>query len=188
MKSVSGTAPDIAKKMEDGLVEPGGHNMLIYDDLVEFRQVYSQYARAFLPEDEIVLLAAQYESVDKVKNNLMDAGVDVPRYINEGTLFVIDAQRGYCGGDVEGTFKLAMTLVSRVKKEKKRGFTWIGDMGSFFGFNKIHDMMDYELSRPQRFEDVMKTVCCYHARDFENLGARQQEALLDHHCKAILVK
>lgn len=188
MKSVSGTASDIAKRMEGGLVEPGGHNILIYDDLAGFRQVYSQYAGMSLPEDEIVLLATQYESIDRVKNNLMDAGINVPRHVKEGTLFVIDAQQGYCGGDVKGTFKLAMTLVSRVKKEKRRGFTWMGDMGSFFGFHKIHDMMDYELSVPQKFEDVMKTVCCYHARDFENLGSQQQEALLDHHYKSILVK
>jgi len=187
MKPVSVAAADAVKNMEE-IVEPGGHSMLVYDGLAALRQVYSQCARKSLSKNEIVMLATQYESVDRVKGILMDTGVDVPQHVSDGTLFVIDAQRGYCGGDVQGTFKLVKSLLSRAKKEKRRGLTAIGDMGSFFGFHRIHDMMDYELSLPGEFESMMRALCCYHAKDFDGLNPQQKEALLDHHGKAIIVK
>jgi hypothetical protein len=33
----------------------------------------------------------------------------------------------------------------------------------------------------------MKTVCCYHLKDFEKLTESQQQTLFDHHLKSILI-
>ena len=182
---------DIAKEISKAyLLEPGGHHMLVYKNLNLFRQVYLNYALTYLPQNEIVLLASQYEAIESVKNYLTAFGVNVAKHLADGTLFVIDAQQGYfTGGDTEGTLKLAFTLASRVKKEKRRGLTWLGDMGAFFGFENIAKMMDYELqSCPQKYEDEMiKTVCCYHSEDFDRLTASQKEALFEHHYKSFMM-
>src|ERR687898_1441360 len=123
-KVVNGSSQQIAKMMvEKRLIEPGDHNLLIYDDLKAFREIYSQYSRALLPENEVVVIGTQYEAINDVRNTLRLAGVDIERYLNQGTLFIVDAQHGYQDADSHGMWKLAMSLFTRVKKEGRQGVT-----------------------------------------------------------------
>ncbi len=170
------------------LIEPGNHNMLIYPYLKSFREIYCQYSVAMLPEDEIVLIATQYDAIEEVKNNLRLNGVDVDSHVSQGSLFVVDAQQGYQGVDIHGIWKLAMSLLSRAKKEGRRGVTWFSDLGSFFNFSRIEDLMQFELWCPQKYEDKMKTVYCYNLEDFRRLSERQKQILFDHHSKSIFLQ
>ncbi len=188
-KIVSGSSQEIAKMMTGKrLIEPGSHNLLIYSDLKGFRESYSQYSRALLPQSEIVVIGTQYDAIKDVKNALQLNGIDVDRYMNQGTLFIVDAQRGYQYVDSNGLWKLAMSLLSRVKKEGRHGVSWFGDLGSFFSFEKIEELMQYELWCPQKYKDTMKAVCCYHSEDFKRLNKTQQQTLFDHHLKSILIE
>ena len=188
LKTVNGISQEIAKMMvEKRLIEPGDHNLLIYDDLKAFREIYSQYSRALLPENEVVVIGTQYEAVHEVKNALRLASVDVERYLNQGTLFIVDAQQGYQSIDSLGIWKLAMSLLIRIKKEGRRGVTVFADLGSFFSFEKIEELMHYELSLPQNYGETLKGVCCYHSDNFEKLTESQQQTLFDHHLKSILI-
>jgi hypothetical protein len=81
-----------------------------------------------------------------------------------------------------------MTLLSSVKKEGRQGVTWFGDAGSFFSFEKIEELMQYELSLPQKYEDTITTVCCYHSKDYEILTETQQYTLFDHHSKSLVIE
>src|SRR5918999_1748369 len=174
---------------EKGLIESGSHTLLVYNDLEAFREIYTQYSRSVLPQNEIVVIGTQYESINDVKNNLRLSDMDVERYLNEGTLFIVDAQHGYQDADIRGTWKFAMSLLSRAKKEGRHGVSWFGDLGSFFGFEKMKEMMEYELWCPQKFEeDNMKSVCCYHSKDFEKLNEAQKQTLFDHHFKSMVVE
>ena len=180
-------ADTIVKKK---LIEPGSHNLLIYDDLRTFREIYSEYSKALLPENEIIVIGTQYDVVENVKNTLIRVGVDdVERHLNQGTLFIVDAQEGYQVAGSRGMWRLAMSLLSRVKKEGRQGVSWFGDPGSFFSFEKIEELMQYELWNPQKYEHMMmKSICSYHSKDFEKLTEAQKQTLLDHHFKSILVE
>ena len=185
---VRGKSLEIAEMTaEKGLIESGSHTLLVYNDLEAFREIYTQYSRSVLPQNEIVVIGTQYESINDVKNNLRLSDMDVERYLNEGTLFIVDAQHGYQDADTHGMWKFAMSLLSRAKREGRQGITWFGDAGSFFSFEKIEDLMQYELSLPQRYEDSIKTVCSYHLKDFEKLTETQQQTLFDHHFKSLLI-
>jgi hypothetical protein len=88
-----------------------------------------------LPQNEIIVIATQYDTIGQVKNTLRLAGVDdIERYLDEGTLFILDAQQGYQAQDSFGLGKLGMSLLSRVKKEGRRGHTRFADLGSIFQF------------------------------------------------------
>ena len=80
-----------------------------------------------------------------------------------------------------------MSLLFRVKKEERRGLTVFGDLGSFFGFEKIEELVEYEMGLPQKYVDRMNGICCYHSLDFKKLNKSQKNALLDHHVKSIVV-
>ena len=188
-KIVRGNSLEIPEIMaNEKLIEPGGHNLLIYDNLKTLREIYSHYSRALLPENEIVVIGTQYDAIGDVKSTLRLSGVDVERYLNQGTLFIVDAQQGYQDLDCRGIWNLCVSLVSRAKKEGRRGVTLFGDLGSFFNFERIRELMQYELSCPQKYEDTMKGVCCYHLKDFEKLDETQQKALFDHHSKSISIQ
>jgi MEDS: MEthanogen/methylotroph, DcmR Sensory domain len=191
-KIVRGDSQQIAEtaaKKKKSLIEPGSHTLLVYNDLNTFREIYTQYSRALLPQNEIVVIGTQYEPINNVKNALRLAGVgDIERYLNEGRLFILDAQQGYHYADTHGMWKFALSLLSRAKKEGRQGVTWFGDAGSFFSFEKIEELMQYELSLPQKYEDTISTVCSYHLRDFEKLTEAQQQTLFDHHFKSIVVE
>jgi MEDS: MEthanogen/methylotroph, DcmR Sensory domain len=186
---VYGNSLQVAEMMaKKNLLTPGSHNLLIYDELKTLREIYSQYARTFLPENEIIVIGTQYEAIDAVKTAIQLRGVEVERYLNQGTLFIVDAQKGYQDTDTLGMWKLAMSLIFRIKKEGRRGVTWFGDLGSFFSFEKIEELIQYELWCPQKYEDKMKTVCCYHLKDFEKLNETQKQTLFDHHFKSISIR
>jgi MEDS: MEthanogen/methylotroph, DcmR Sensory domain len=192
-KVVKGSSQEIADMLADEkdkkqLMEPGAHNILIYNDLKILREIYSQYSKALLTENEIVVIASQYDTTSNVINTLRLAGIDIEKYLNQGTLFIIDAQPGYQDADSSGIWKLCKSLISRARKEDRRGVTLIGDLGSFFNFEKIENLMQYELSLPQKYEDTMKGICCYHLEDFEKLTEAQKNTLFDHHFKSLLVK
>ena len=159
--------------------------MLVYSDLHGLRHIFAKSANTFLQQNEIVLFGTQYDSIDNIKLALQNEGIDVQKNIDNGTLFIIDAQEGYQGIDTYGTFKLGMSLLSRVKKEKRAGLTWMGDMGSFFAFEKVHELIDYEMFCPSKFEEPIKAVCCYHKGDFDRLQKEEQIRLIEHHFKTI---
>ncbi len=52
---------------------------------------------------------------------------------------------------------LVVSLLSRAKKEGRRGLTGFADLGSFFSFEKLEELMRYELWLPQKNEeDIIK--------------------------------
>ena len=191
---VIASSQEIADMMTGGrnnklLIEPGSHNLLIYHDLKAFREIYSQYSSSLLPQNEVIVISTQYEPLEEVKNTLRLAGIDVKSHLNQGTLFILDAQQGHQGAEPKWIWKFGMSLLFRAKKEGRHGVTWFGDPGSFFSFGKTEELTQYELWLPQKYqEDKMKTVCCYHLADFKNLSESQQQTLFDHHFKSILVR
>lgn len=185
---VRDTASELAGKIQSGdLIEAGTHNLLVYDDLKTLRDIFGNCAKVLLPRNEIVLLASQYDALDTLKHSLQQKGVNVAKHMDDGTLFIIDAQLGYQAADTYGTLKLAMTLISRAKKEGRQGITWLGDMGSFFAYERISELVDYELFCPTKYEDILKIVCCYHEVDFNSLDKKHKDKLIQHHYKSIFV-
>lgn len=164
------------------------HNMFIYDDVKSFETFYAENVAKWLPLNDIVLIGSQYQTLDKVRSALDKRGIDTTKHMDDGTLIIIDAQQGYVLADMYDTFKLALTLTNRVRKEGRRGLSWIGDLSSFIAFHRIEDMMKYELSFPEKFEDeVIRTVCCYHQADFAKLPQEHKDTLLKHHFKSMIV-
>lgn len=190
-KVLKGSFQEIADMLSDEkekLMEPGAHNILIYNDLKAFREIYSQYSRALLPENEIIVIGSHYDTKSDVRNTLRLSGIDIEKYLNQGTLFIIDAQEGYQDADDSGIWKLCKSLISRARKEDRRGLTLMGDLGSFFNFEKVEELMQYELSLPQKYQDTLKGICCYHSKDFEKLTEAQKNTLFDHHFKSIVLE
>ncbi len=182
------TLTDRAKK--EVLVESGfdEHNMLVYPDLETFREMYCMYAKIHLQSkyDEIMLIVTQYETPEKIRQNLMDFGIDVELHEKDGSLLIVDSVKGYQNGDINGVLKLAQSLADRAQKEGKQGVCAFGDMGSFFMFDRLVELLQYELSIPPKPGIKLKAFCSYHIDDFSNLSPKQRQALEKNHYRRIL--
>jgi hypothetical protein len=165
--------------------EFGDHNILIYPDLRKFSEIYTYHCREALKNNEIALILPTYESIDKVKNNLSDGGVDVDKHMEEGSLFIIDSVHGYHMPDVYGVLKLVKSLQQRAEREGKSGIIDFADVGSFFLLERTRLLVEYELSVPKKMDLKFKAFCCYHKKDFARLSRMQKKQLLDSHYQVI---
>ena len=106
-------------------IESGAHYIVIYDDLITFRQIYSYYRKIQLEENnELVLLLPYYETTDTIRCRLREnehACIDVRKYEKEGSLVIIDSIRAYFRSTSIMTF--VERLVKHAEKLGKDGVT-----------------------------------------------------------------
>jgi KaiC/GvpD/RAD55 family RecA-like ATPase len=164
------------------------HNLLVYPDLDAFSKIYSYHTReAIEKNNDYVIIATTYQTIDAVKKQLEYNGVDASKYIKDGSLVIIDSVKGYHMPDVYGVIKLVKSLQMRAEKEGRNGITDFADTGSFFMLEKIRQLLEYEMSVPKKMDLKFRAFCCYHQQDFGTLTKEQQKMMIDHHNRSILV-
>jgi MEDS: MEthanogen/methylotroph, DcmR Sensory domain len=157
------------------------HNMLIYPDLTTYRKVYSESAKLALDSNEVVLLVTTYDSFDRIKDSLTQAGISVNNEIKNGNLVILDAVKAY-QIDIHGALKFATTLAKRAESDAKSGVFGLTEMGSFFIAEQIASLLEYERSLPKKWElNNFKSACTYHNGDFATLPKQQQETIISAH-------
>jgi hypothetical protein len=152
------------------------HNMLIYPDLLTFRQIYSECTRQALDNNEVVFLATTYDSVDRIEDALRSKRISVEGEMNNGNLIIVDAVKAY-QLDTSGAMNLGKSLVTSATRDGKAGVFNISDMGSFFLAERKDTVMDYERSVPKKMDFRFKAICSYHKGDFGKLTGEQQNAV-----------
>src|SRR3712207_5316846 len=125
------------------------HDMLIYPDLTTYRKIYSESTKQALDNNEIVLLVTTYDSFDRIKDSLTQAGISVNNAIKEGNLVILDAVKAY-QIDIHGALKFATTLAKRAESDGKSGLFALTEMGSFFIADRIASLLEYERSMPKK--------------------------------------
>lgn len=165
------------------------HNLIVYPDLDAFAKIYSHHTKeAIEKNNDFVIIASTYETIDTVKKQLENHGVDASKYIKDGSLIIIDSVKGYHSPDVYGVIKLVKSLQQRAEKEGKNGITDFADTGSFFMLDRIKQLMDYELSVPKKMDLKFRAFCCYHQGDFGRLTEEQQRMMIEHHNRPLIVQ
>jgi hypothetical protein len=167
--------------------EFGAHFLVVYPDLVTFRETYSQYVKEAMKDNEIVIILPFYETVNDVRRIMSEdgLGISVRRYEKEQSLLIMDSLKAYFGLK-SGLIPFLNQTVEYAKKSGKDGVTVIGDMGSFlYSQNASSNLLQYEMTLPKVFEDMnLKGFCFYHRRDFNGrLTEQDKKMLLDHHGK-----
>jgi hypothetical protein len=183
------TADMVAAAQELRKSEYGAHFLIVYHDLTTFREMYSQYVKAALKENEIVLILPFYETVNAVRQTLSgdSACIDVRKFEKEQSLLIIDSIKGYFSTP-EGLLPFVNKMVEYARTSDRNGVSVIGDMGAFFYYQKYGGLLDYEtIALPTKFEGInLKGLCAYHKHDFnKKLSEKQKSTLLEHHGRTI---
>jgi hypothetical protein len=187
-KKIRGNVFEITQQL-DG-VDYGEHVILIYPNLDSLREIYSQYCRNALENNELVLLLTYYETADRVRKTLKEIGIEVDRHEKEKNLMIIeDITKIYFGSGHDFLFFLDI-LNKQKEKWGKNGISVIADMGIFFHFQNDTSkdaLIKFESSLPVNFDSNLKRFCNYHKRDFDRLEEQEKQDLLEHHYREVKV-
>ncbi|MDQ3852332.1 MAG: MEDS domain-containing protein [Thermoproteota archaeon] len=187
---------ELIKKWFKEEIAEGENGIIIYPNLQTFRQIYTQYVKDQLSKEEdeennstrnkqlkprIILIATFYETIDSVKHNLNAIGVvDLQRYIDNGSLVIVDAFSSYYP-DINGMKKLVASLSQRARREGRVGVSSIVDMGYFFlfgGDGRATELINYEASLPPKTKGGnVRGFSCYHRGNYDTLKDSQRKEL-----------
>jgi len=212
----------------------GIHQIVVYPNNIEIlREMYFHYIKKLLEDsNEIVIFFPYYETVDSVKNvlssftinknsnsinnidakeekndnNKKDITIDIKRYINQGSLVIIDSNKAF-SNDEERTINnhgkkydriiksnnnfaaLVRMSIHHAKKLKKEGITILANYGFISEKKEYEKLLELEKSIPPFFDSIkIKLICLYRQNDFFNKYTRQQQKeLLDLHSRSIMM-
>jgi hypothetical protein len=193
---ISGNSNDVLKQLRQA--EYGAHYIIVYYDMKTLRQIYLRYIKTQLEDNnELVLILPYYETTETVRsvlsgeNNSGNGGsmIDVRKYEKEGSLMIIDAAEAYFSSDTD-LMSFVEKLAKQAQTSGKKGISVIADLASFYHFNRIDKLIEYEMSLPTKYDDKMKLkgFCFYHQEDFDRrLSKEEKQKLLEHHDKALRV-
>ena len=175
----------------------GTHSVVIYPDLDILREIYCQFVKVELDTNHIVLLLPYYETIEYVRNYLLESGLDLQHHLNEGSLLIIDSREAFFNHYNElprdrekgSLVSLMRILRAQEKKLQKEGTTIIADLGCFFPEEGVCRLFEYEKSVPQSFSQAnLKQICMYHQRDFDiRLTTEEKADLVDEHARSVIM-
>jgi MEDS: MEthanogen/methylotroph, DcmR Sensory domain len=193
---ISGNSNDVLKQLRQA--EYGAHYIIVYYDMMTLRQIYSRYIKTQLEDNnELDLILPYYETTETVRsvlsgeNNSGNGGsmIDVRKYEKESSLMIIDAAEAYFSSDSD-LMSFVEKLAKQAQTSGRNGISVIADLASFYHFNRIDKLIEYEISLPTKYDDKMKLkgFCFYHQEDFDRrLTEQQKQMLLEHHGKNLMV-
>jgi hypothetical protein len=80
------------------------------------------------------------------------ATIVVKEYETQDSLLIIDSARAYFGSSID-IVSFVKSLVNYADQIGKNRVTVLADMGSFFCYNRLNDLIEYETSL-QRTSDI----------------------------------
>lgn len=169
--------------------EYGAHYMVIYPDLVTLREVYSNYIRKQIEDNnEVVLVNPFYETTDSVRQVLSEKYNDgmnsIYKHEKEQSLMIADAMEEYFSAQPLQYLKKGLANYSKLGR---KGLSVLADLGGYTHKFKYKELVGYELSLPKKYDTQMEGYCIYHQKDFGKLSDEEKQKLIEHHGKAIKI-
>ena len=115
------------------------------------------------------------------------ATIDVKEYEKQDSLLIVDSARAYFGSSID-ILSFVKSLVNYADQIGKNGVTVLADMGSFFCYNKLNDLIEYEMSLQRTSDIKAKGFCFYKGDDFKwRISRIERKKLLDHHGRELMI-
>jgi len=167
-------------------IQFGEHNILVYDDTTMFRQIYCDYTKRRLEENEIVLLLPYFETVESVKFYLQEVAINVDQYSKDGSLVIVDSVEKFFGGGKD--FLYFLGIIEKNAREKgKKGISVVADMDAFYQLYNEDKLIKYETSIEPKTETKYSSLLCSYQKDnFNRLTKHAQDLILAQHYRKLL--
>lgn len=162
------------------------HYLIIYPNLVAAQNVYSNFIKIQIEQrDTSILFLPFFDTTDKVRELLIDKGVDVTRYERNGNLILLDfgkiINNPYLG--IPAAFGLKEFINKIQSRIGEKNLVVIADMSIYKHLNKVQELIEYErLALTELKNQQWKELCLYHKSSFDLMfTATQKQAILEYH-------
>jgi hypothetical protein len=166
----------------------GSHYSIVYRNLKTLRNMYSSLIRQHLEvKNDMVLFLPFYDSTEQVRNVLSKNKIDVKKCENiEESLIITDTDRAYFGSSTDIVPFIA-SLAKLARESGKNGLSVFEDMGPFFYYNKLNDLLKYETSLSSSYKPWIKAkaFCLYNKLDYNRLVTKQKKMISKNHTKEL---
>jgi hypothetical protein len=132
-----------------------------------------------MENNEVVIFLPYYETPDRVRTMLGQAGVDVRALESGGNLVIMDSYAAYVGFQQDSKLFFSR-LVSHAALSRKSGICMIADTGAFFLIDSVAEIATGRIK--------VKGFCTYYQKDFEKLSKDQREALFGAGYRALFLQ
>lgn len=153
--------------------------VVVYPNHDVFRKIYPQHVKKQLENNYTVILLPYYETTDRARAALDQAGVNVREQESGGFLVVMDLYAALLGFQQDSELFFSR-LVSHAIVSGKSGICIIADMGAFFLIDRVAEIASGRLK--------VRGFCAYHQRDFEKLSEGQREAIFGQGYRALVAQ
>jgi hypothetical protein len=146
----------------------------------------------------------------KRQQSPQEYGIDVNRYIENGSLVIIDSDKAFSNlkydeekqatirtnkktdDDIENNNNFSSLIrmsIAHAKKLKKEGITILADYGYIYNKKGFEYVQELEKSIPYTFNNInIKQICLYSQKDFFHTFTKQQKKeILDLHSRSIIM-
>jgi hypothetical protein len=166
----------------------GSHYSLVYHNLQTLRNMYPPLIRQHLEvKNDTVLFLPFYDSTERARRVLSKNKIDVKKCENiEESLIIMDASKAYFGSSTD-IISLIASLTKLVKETGKNGLSVFEDMGPFFYYNKLDELLKYEAMLSSSYKPWFKVkgFCLYNKLDYNALVIKARKKLQKDHAKEI---
>ena len=138
-------------------------------------------------KNEMVLFLPFYDSIEQVRKILLKNNVDVKKCENiEESLIIMDASKAYFGSSTDIVSFIA-SLTKLARESGKSELSVFEDMGPFFYYDKLNDLLRYEASLSSSYKPWIKAkgFCLYNKLDNNRLVTKQKKKISRNHVKEI---
>jgi hypothetical protein len=182
--------PDKVRNVINEIAESpyGSHYSIVYHNLNVLRNIYPSLIRQHLEaKNDVVLFLPFYDSTERARQVLSKNKVDVNKCENkEESLIIMDASKAYFGSSIDIVSFIA-SLTKLVKETGKDGLLVFEDMGPFFYYNKLNDLIRYEASLSSSYRPWIeaKAFCLYNKLDYNRFIIKQKKTISRNHNKQV---
>jgi hypothetical protein len=173
---------DILRQL--GEADYGSHYLLTYPEISVWRKIYAATSRRYLEDGSMVLIIPFYETTDSVRQTLSEE-IDIKQYAQDGSLAIIDSIKAYFSEI--GLMTFVDGLLKHAKSAGKTGLSVFADMGSFHHMQKMHQLLEHEISLPAKYDAKLRGFCIYNQGNFATFTELQKQSIYEHHGKNLLV-
>jgi hypothetical protein len=163
----------------------GSHFLLTYRESETWSALCSTAAKKYLDLNGMVLVIPFYKTTSKTRQYLSEKISDFKRYEQEGSIAVLDSIKAYFS-DI-GLMTFVDGLLKHAQSKGKYGLSVFADMGSFRHMNRMHQLLEHEISLPSRYDASLRGFCMYNEGDFSKFTDAQKQSIYEHHGKNLLV-
>ncbi|MDQ3851711.1 MAG: hypothetical protein M3299_02635 [Thermoproteota archaeon] len=166
------------------------HNLLIYEDIGMFDEVYSKYCKHQLStSNHVVLLLIFNEDEETVLQNLSDEGVEVEKRRSDGSLLIEDSVLEFFGSGID-MLEYLLILQQYAIDIGKEGLTVILDIAGLYLLGSESDLLSFESSIgpcSQKYFAKASLLCCYHIALSGKISKDNRDRIMAQHQKTFHV-